>query len=151
MYGVTYNLRTCDDAKNVLSSYVYVFILLVAASFALSVSLSLSFHDKLVPSIVSIGDYSRVRCTRLTCRIYNFIYRSGKGKLGSRKWKLDQSDGFFVQFESPAAVRKIWFVTGTKEKQPSLWSTALLSYLSLDHEILFGRGELTILSVAVYA
>lgn len=42
MYGVTYNLRTCDDAKNVLSSYVYVFILLVAASFALSVALSLS-------------------------------------------------------------------------------------------------------------
>nr|CAB3462558.1 unnamed protein product [Digitaria exilis] len=26
---------------------------------------------------------------------------------GSRKWKLDHSDGFFVQFESPA-LRKIW-------------------------------------------
>jgi hypothetical protein len=70
-----------------------VFILLVAASFALSVALSLSFHDKLVPSIVSIGDYSRVPDSHVV-----FIYRSGKGKLGSRKWKLDQSDGFFVQF-----------------------------------------------------
>lgn len=92
------NLRTCDAAKNVLSSYVYVFIY------------------RLVPSIVSIGDYSRVPDSHVV-----FIYRSGKGKLGSRKWKLDQSDGFFVQFESPAALGKIWFVTGTKEKPP-LWS-----------------------------
>ncbi|CAD6269630.1 unnamed protein product [Miscanthus lutarioriparius] len=38
---------------------------------------------------------------------------------GSRKWKLDQSDGFFVQFESPA-LRKIWFVPSTKEKGRTL-------------------------------
>ncbi|KAL5681631.1 hypothetical protein ACJX0J_008016, partial [Zea mays] len=38
---------------------------------------------------------------------------------GSRKWKLDQSDGFFVQFEAPA-LRKIWFVPSTKEKGRTL-------------------------------
>ncbi|CAD6267064.1 unnamed protein product [Miscanthus lutarioriparius] len=38
---------------------------------------------------------------------------------GSRKWKLDQSDGFFVQFESPS-LRKIWFVPSTKEKGRTL-------------------------------
>lgn len=38
---------------------------------------------------------------------------------GSRKWKLDQSDGFFVQFESPI-LRKIWFVPSTSEKGRTL-------------------------------
>ncbi|WVZ91172.1 hypothetical protein U9M48_037377 [Paspalum notatum var. saurae] len=38
---------------------------------------------------------------------------------GSRKWKLDQSDGFFVQFES-SGLRKIWFVPSTKEKDRTL-------------------------------
>ncbi|KAI4965205.1 hypothetical protein ZWY2020_055243 [Hordeum vulgare] len=38
---------------------------------------------------------------------------------GSRKWKLDQSDGFFVQFESPI-LRKIWFVASTTEKGRAL-------------------------------
>jgi hypothetical protein len=38
---------------------------------------------------------------------------------GSRKWKLDQSDGFFVQFES-AVLRKIWFVPCTTEKGRTL-------------------------------
>ncbi|XP_037432397.1 RNA polymerase II-associated protein 3-like [Triticum dicoccoides] len=38
---------------------------------------------------------------------------------GSRKWKLDQSDGFFVQFESPI-LRKIWFVASTAEKGRAL-------------------------------
>ncbi|XP_044972371.1 uncharacterized protein LOC123439753 [Hordeum vulgare subsp. vulgare] len=38
---------------------------------------------------------------------------------GSRKWKLDQSDGFFVQFESPN-LRKIWFVASTTEKGRAL-------------------------------
>ncbi|KAI5006442.1 hypothetical protein ZWY2020_033685 [Hordeum vulgare] len=40
---------------------------------------------------------------------------------GSRKWKLDQSDGFFVQFESPN-LRKIWFVASTTEKGRALCS-----------------------------
>lgn len=92
---------------------LYYWLLLALHCLLLSLSL---FHDKLVPSIVSIGDYSRVPDSHVV-----FIYRSGKGKPGSRKWKLDQSDGFFVQFESPAALGKIWFVTGTKEKPP-LWS-----------------------------
>ncbi|TVU49192.1 hypothetical protein EJB05_00490 [Eragrostis curvula] len=38
---------------------------------------------------------------------------------GSRKWKLDQTDGFFVQFESPV-IRKIWFVPCTTEKGRTL-------------------------------
>ncbi|CAM0949047.1 unnamed protein product [Alopecurus aequalis] len=38
---------------------------------------------------------------------------------GSRKWKLDQSDGFFVQFESPI-LRKLWFVPSTTEKGRTL-------------------------------
>ncbi|KAJ3674739.1 hypothetical protein LUZ60_005355 [Juncus effusus] len=38
---------------------------------------------------------------------------------GSRKWKLGQSDGFFVQFESPVR-RKMWFVPSSIEKGRTL-------------------------------
>ncbi|XP_010522519.1 PREDICTED: STI1-like protein [Tarenaya hassleriana] len=38
---------------------------------------------------------------------------------GSRKWKLGQNDGFFVQFESPS-VRKLWFIPSSKEKGQTL-------------------------------
>ncbi|OAY79511.1 stress-induced-phosphoprotein 1 [Ananas comosus] len=38
---------------------------------------------------------------------------------GSRKWKLGQSDGFFVQFESPF-IRKLWFVPSSTEKGRTL-------------------------------
>lgn len=34
---------------------------------------------------------------------------------GSRRWKHGQSDGFFVQFESPL-VRKLWFIPSSNEK-----------------------------------
>ncbi|XP_043693435.1 U-box domain-containing protein 70 [Telopea speciosissima] len=34
---------------------------------------------------------------------------------GSRKWKLGQSDGFFVQFELPV-FRKLWFIPSSTEK-----------------------------------
>ncbi|PIA31664.1 hypothetical protein AQUCO_04900161v1 [Aquilegia coerulea] len=34
---------------------------------------------------------------------------------GSRKWKHGQTDGFFVQFESPV-LRKLWFVPSSTEK-----------------------------------
>lgn len=34
---------------------------------------------------------------------------------GSRKWKHGQSDGFFVQFESPS-LQKLWFVPSSTEK-----------------------------------
>ncbi|XP_065032613.1 hsp70-Hsp90 organizing protein 2-like isoform X2 [Musa acuminata AAA Group] len=34
---------------------------------------------------------------------------------GSRKWKLGQSNGFFVQFESPL-LRKLWFIPSSTEK-----------------------------------
>ncbi|KAF7070529.1 hypothetical protein CFC21_076040 [Triticum aestivum] len=52
---------------------------------------------------------------------------------GSRKWKLDQSDGFFVQFESPI-LRKIWFVASTTEKGRALCSPEPLDITI--HEIL---------------
>ncbi|XP_072956092.1 uncharacterized protein [Typha angustifolia] len=38
---------------------------------------------------------------------------------GSRKWKLGQSDGFFVQFES-SILRKLWFVPSSTEKGRTL-------------------------------
>ncbi|KFK23289.1 hypothetical protein AALP_AAs63180U000300 [Arabis alpina] len=34
---------------------------------------------------------------------------------GSRKWKLGQNDGIFVQFESPW-IRNVWFIPSSKEK-----------------------------------
>lgn len=39
--------------------------------------------------------------------------------LGSRKWKHGQSDGFFVQFESPS-LRKLWFVPSSIERGQTL-------------------------------
>lgn len=53
---------------------------------------------------------------------------------GSRKWKLDQSDGFFVQFESPI-LRKIWFVPSTTEKGRVLCRSPELLDISI-HEVL---------------
>ncbi|KAL6847247.1 hypothetical protein ACP4OV_023100 [Aristida adscensionis] len=53
---------------------------------------------------------------------------------GSRKWKLDQSDGFFVQFESPV-LRKIWFVPSTVEKGRTLCRSPEALDISV-HEIL---------------
>ncbi|KAG2260375.1 hypothetical protein Bca52824_079669 [Brassica carinata] len=38
---------------------------------------------------------------------------------GSRKWKLGQNDGIFVQFESPFN-RNVWFIPSTKEKGQTL-------------------------------
>uniref|UniRef100_A0A0E0MPE2 Uncharacterized protein n=1 Tax=Oryza punctata TaxID=4537 RepID=A0A0E0MPE2_ORYPU len=53
---------------------------------------------------------------------------------GSRKWKLDQSDGFFVQFESPI-LRKIWFVPSTTEKGRILCRSPELLDINI-HEVL---------------
>ncbi|KAL6623462.1 hypothetical protein ACP70R_033341 [Stipagrostis hirtigluma subsp. patula] len=53
---------------------------------------------------------------------------------GSRKWKLDQSDGFFVQFESPI-LRKIWFVPSTVEKGRTLCRSPETLDISI-HEVL---------------
>ncbi|KAK3140179.1 hypothetical protein QOZ80_5AG0397170 [Eleusine coracana subsp. coracana] len=53
---------------------------------------------------------------------------------GSRKWKLDQSDGFFVQFESPL-LRKIWFVPCTTEKGRTLCRSPETLDISI-HEVL---------------
>ncbi|XP_062204463.1 uncharacterized protein LOC133906536 [Phragmites australis] len=53
---------------------------------------------------------------------------------GSRKWKLDQSDGFFVQFESPT-LRKIWFVPSTTEKGRTLCRSPETLDISI-HEVL---------------
>lgn len=38
---------------------------------------------------------------------------------GSRKWKHGQSDGFFIQFESPS-VRKLWFIASSIENGKTL-------------------------------
>lgn len=38
---------------------------------------------------------------------------------GSRKWRHGQSDGFFVQFESPL-LRKLWFIPSSTEKGRTL-------------------------------
>ncbi|KHN10072.1 serine/threonine-protein phosphatase 5-like [Glycine soja] len=38
---------------------------------------------------------------------------------GPRKWKHAQSDGFFVQFESPS-LRKLWFIPSSNEKGQTL-------------------------------
>ncbi|KAK9137441.1 hypothetical protein Sjap_008035 [Stephania japonica] len=38
---------------------------------------------------------------------------------GSRKWRHGQSDGFFVQFESPL-MRKLWFISSSTEKGQTL-------------------------------
>ncbi|CAG7900285.1 unnamed protein product [Brassica rapa] len=38
---------------------------------------------------------------------------------GSRKWKLGQNDGIFVQFESPS-IRNVWFIPSSKEKGQTL-------------------------------
>ncbi|XP_010556873.1 PREDICTED: hsp70-Hsp90 organizing protein 1 [Tarenaya hassleriana] len=53
---------------------------------------------------------------------------------GSRKWKLGQNDGFFVQFESPS-VRKLWFIPSSKEKGQTLCREPQTLEMSA-HEIL---------------
>lgn len=53
---------------------------------------------------------------------------------GSRKWKIDQSDGFFVQFESPI-LRKIWFVPSSVEKGRTLCRSPEPLDISI-HEVL---------------
>ncbi|KAJ1692016.1 hypothetical protein LUZ63_016171 [Rhynchospora breviuscula] len=52
---------------------------------------------------------------------------------GSRKWKLAQSDGFFVQFESPM-LRKLWFVPSSAEKGRTLCKNPELLDISV-HEV----------------
>ncbi|KAJ4783060.1 Tetratricopeptide repeat protein 1-like protein [Rhynchospora pubera] len=52
---------------------------------------------------------------------------------GSRKWKLAQSDGFFVQFESPM-LRKLWFVPSSTEKGRTLCKNPELLDISV-HEV----------------
>ncbi|KAK1287870.1 hypothetical protein QJS10_CPB19g00888 [Acorus calamus] len=53
---------------------------------------------------------------------------------GSRKWKHGQSDGFFVQFESPV-LRKLWFVPSSTEKGRALCRDPELVDVSA-HELL---------------
>ncbi|KAF3325223.1 stress-induced-phosphoprotein 1 [Carex littledalei] len=52
---------------------------------------------------------------------------------GSRKWKLSQSDGFFVQFES-SVLRKQWFVPSSSEKGRTLCKNPELLDISV-HEV----------------
>ncbi|XP_074563847.1 uncharacterized protein LOC141820434 [Curcuma longa] len=53
---------------------------------------------------------------------------------GSRKWKLGQNDGFFVQFESPI-LRKLWFVPSSTEGSKTLCRNPEVLDISA-HEVL---------------
>ncbi|XAR49069.1 hypothetical protein NMG60_11032115 [Bertholletia excelsa] len=53
---------------------------------------------------------------------------------GSRKWKYGQSDGFFVQFESPF-LRKLWFVPSSTEKGKILCRDPMVLDTSV-HEVI---------------
>lgn len=53
---------------------------------------------------------------------------------GSRKWKHGQTDGFFVQFESPV-LRKLWFVPSTSEKGQALCRDPAVLDVSI-HEVI---------------
>ncbi|XP_047330820.1 U-box domain-containing protein 70 [Impatiens glandulifera] len=53
---------------------------------------------------------------------------------GSRKWKHGQSDGFFVQFESPF-LRKLWFVPSFLEKGQTLCKDPVILDIA-SHELL---------------
>lgn len=61
--------------------------------------------------------YSRAACLVVQKSIISYP-QVWKGQ-GSRKWKHGQSDGFFVQLESPA-LRKLWFVPSSSEKGRTL-------------------------------
>lgn len=53
---------------------------------------------------------------------------------GSRKWKHGQTDGFFVQFESPVS-RKLWFVPSLSEKGQTVCRDPEILDIDL-HEVL---------------
>ncbi|WOL07973.1 small glutamine-rich tetratricopeptide repeat-containing protein beta isoform X1 [Canna indica] len=53
---------------------------------------------------------------------------------GSRKWKLGQNDGFFVQFESPL-LRKLWFIPSSTEKGQTICRNPEVLDISA-HEVL---------------
>ncbi|KAM0870240.1 hypothetical protein ACQ4PT_040139 [Festuca glaucescens] len=76
-------------------------------------------HGSCIPYLrqYTVESYSKAACMVAPKGIISYP-QVWKGT-GSRKWKLDQSDGFFVQFESPI-LRKIWFVPSTTEKERTL-------------------------------
>lgn len=53
---------------------------------------------------------------------------------GSRKWKYGQTDGFFVQFETPS-IRKLWFLPSSTEKGQTLCRDPVALDITV-HEIL---------------
>ncbi|WOH12804.1 hypothetical protein DCAR_0832312 [Daucus carota subsp. sativus] len=61
----------------------------------------------------AVDSFSRAACLIAPKSIISYP-QVWKGQ-GSRKWKHGQSDGFFVQFESPL-VRKLWFIPSSNEK-----------------------------------
>uniref|UniRef100_A0ACD5YJY1 Uncharacterized protein n=1 Tax=Avena sativa TaxID=4498 RepID=A0ACD5YJY1_AVESA len=91
-------------------------------------------HGSCIPYLRQYTEesYSKAACMVAPKSIISYP-QVWKGQ-GSRKWKLDQSDGFFVQFESPI-LRKIWFVPSTSEKGRTLCRTPELLDISI-HEIL---------------
>ncbi|XP_042391614.1 RNA polymerase II-associated protein 3-like [Zingiber officinale] len=76
--------------------------------------------------------FSRAACVIAPKSIMSYP-QVWKGQ-GSRKWKLGQNDGFFVQFESPL-LRKLWFVPSSTEGSQTLCRNPEVLDISA-HEVL---------------
>ncbi|KAJ6817004.1 RNA polymerase II-associated protein 3 isoform X2 [Iris pallida] len=80
----------------------------------------------------AVESFSRAACLVAPKSIISYP-QVWKGQ-GSRKWKHGQSDGFFVQFESPV-LRRQWFVPSSSEKGKTLCRDPELLDVSV-HEVL---------------
>ncbi|KAL3505974.1 hypothetical protein ACH5RR_031356 [Cinchona calisaya] len=92
--------------------------------------------EKYAP-VVNIDKYAEDSFSRAACLVspksiisYPQVW---KGQ-GTRKWKHGQSDGFFVQFETPP-LRKLWFVPSSSEKGQMFCGDPLALDISV-HEVL---------------
>lgn len=80
----------------------------------------------------AVDSFSRAAC--LVAPKCNISYPQVWKGQGSRKWKHGQSDGFFVQFESPF-LRKEWFIPSSSEKGQILCRDPVTLDISA-HEVL---------------
>ncbi|KAJ6846776.1 RNA polymerase II-associated protein 3 isoform X2 [Iris pallida] len=80
----------------------------------------------------AVDSFSKAACLVAPKSIISYP-QVWKGQ-GTRKWKYGQSDGFFVQFESPV-LRKQWFVPSSSEMGRTLCTDPELLDVSV-HEVL---------------
>lgn len=80
----------------------------------------------------AVESFSKAACLVVPKNIISYP-QVWKGQ-GSRKWKHGQSDGFFVQFESPV-LRREWFIPSSSEKGKTLCGDPELLDVSV-HEVL---------------